>query len=65
MFLHIGDIAININHIEYIQFEHESNQVFVYTIVIDDNEQTSFDFSGSEYNAFMNWWEHKAEVYRA
>lgn len=65
MFLQIGDIAINTNYIESIQFEHGNNQVFVYTIVIDGNEQTLFNFVDSEYNEFMNWWNRSAEVYKA
>lgn len=63
MFLQIGDLAIAINHIESIILDRDLKQVTIYTVSSFEEELCVLE--GDDYGAFMDWWENKAEVYKA
>ena len=65
MFLQIEDNAIAIEHIISIYFQKETQKVTVWLGVLDGDQAEEHTFTGKYYDAFMNWWEHKADVYKA
>ena len=64
MFLQIGDKAIAIEYITSVHFQHDKQQICVCLAILDVDQAEEHIFTGKYYDAFMNWWEHKAEVYK-
>lgn len=63
MFLQIENKAIAIEHIVTIYFAEDA--VHIEFDVQDGDQPLLWILEGKHYNAFFNWWEHKAEVYKA
>ena len=63
MFLQIENKAIAIDHIVCIYFS--DGQAYVEFDIQDGDQPMIWVLEGNNYNAFMNWWEHKADVYKA
>lgn len=60
MFLQIGNLAVNVDKIEVVEFKETA--VDIYTTNL---EQAALTFTDGDAEAFKQWWEEKAEVYDA
>lgn len=63
MFLQIGDRAIAIEHIVYVYFA--KDRVGIELDVLDGDSPSVYVLKGNDHKAFLKWWEHKADVYKA
>ena len=68
MFVQLGDnYAFNPDHIAEISlFDDRAVLTFDFSLAssLADGEPYFFDLEGPDYEAFLDWWEHKAEVDR-
>lgn len=60
MFIKIGDIYINQDHIESIEVDDSSIDFF--SANLDEDKQPMYSFTGGEYDAVLNWLKYKAGV---
>ena len=60
MFIQIGDFAFNPAHIVAVEF---SPEIILLVFDVTKNGVPATDeLHGAEARAFLNWWEHRAEV---
>ena len=69
MFVQLGDnYAFNPDHIvDVLLWDDHAAITFDFSLTITqaDGEAYIFELEGPDYEAFLDWWEHKAEVYKA
>ena len=63
MFVQIGNRAFNPDLVVLVRQEEETRQVTLFPIYQAPDTGTTITFSGTEYDAFINWWYHKENVY--